>query len=258
MRYIVLALITSFLLISSMPAIADTVIGNAVRDVTVLPGPRAKKLLDKDRLREIEASLRRKAVKKRRRYIKKVELMRVTPKWGNNPLNTQDPVRNTFQNGQVLYRAVDEQETTPTPGPSPAPGGCTGSDLCNCIKNVQMHVVVPGPPTTIWGANFDIDPCTLKCLTPPPGVAGQGDFSVTYAPGDAANTMYCAGSAADPNSEWKLQAGGFCNTYVHVPGQAVEFIAVSNKGRLLKVRFHVSTPVGSPPIFMLLSLTPLN
>ena len=68
------------------------------------------------------------------------------------------------------------------------------------------------------------------------------------------NTLYCAGSAADPNSAWELQAGGHCNGYT--PGQVVEFVAVSNKGRRLKVRFKVDTT--TPPVLEVLSLTPLN
>ncbi len=238
---------------------ADTVLGTGkLKDTILLPGPNARKVMSKDKLKKIENAFLQRGKgragfqKKRYRRKLKVELVRVIPKRGNNPLNSTDPIRNTYQNGQVLSRAVDEQEcgVSQLSEPTSPQGNPSG-----CVKNASMQVVATPPPLTVWGANFDIDPDSLNCRTPPPGVVGQGNFSITYAMGDPANTMYCAGSAANPNSEWKLQQGGHCKGYP--PNQVVQFIAISNSGRLLQVTFKVDTS-GAPPVLQVISLTALN
>ncbi len=184
--------------------------------------------------------------------ITKVEIIRVIPKSRNNPLNPTDPIHNTtLPGGQVVYKAPDELQSSRR---ARTATGSSSSNLQPCVKNASMNVVVPagGGAPAIYDGNFDIDPSSLSCRMPPPGVVGRGNFSITYSQGDPNNTQYCLGT-----NEWDFSTPGPAGCRNYNPGLPVSFVAKSNTGKLLRVVFMVDLSK-SPPLLQILSLTPLN
>jgi len=77
----------------------------------LLPGRNLSGEFRQKKLREIEKEKKKKAKrKKKKRRVRRIEIVRVIPLRGNNPLNTINPIRNTTINGQTIYRAPDEVE----------------------------------------------------------------------------------------------------------------------------------------------------
>jgi hypothetical protein len=163
---------------------------------------------------------------------------------GNNPFNTRQPLLN--YNGQEVLTVGDLVGLI-----KGSQNALVGVSLSDCQCSGIMHRITADP---IWGANFDIDPETLECRTPPPGIVGQGNFSITYAPNDSSNTAYFVGSPPPNVGDWVIEGGGTMGSYT--AGNTVSFTAVSNTGKKLKVTFKVST--GDPAALQVLSLTPLN
>lgn len=182
----------------------------------------------------------------------RVVIKDIRPISGNNPLNPRQPVRN-FNGTEVetntqLVQLVENGST----GAGTGAGAGGGNTLANCVRTVSMNTVL-APPNPIFGANFEIDPATLKCLTPPPGVLGAGNFSITEATGDAANTAIFIGSSGAGAGDWVLDGGGTVQLYT--TNSVVTVIARSNTARRLQIQFRV-TP-GSPATLQIISLTEL-
>lgn len=163
---------------------------------------------------------------------------------GNNPFNVRQPLLN--YDGKEVLTVSDLVGLI-----QGSQNVLAGASLSDCQCSGAMHRITADP---IWGGNFDINPATLECRTPPPGIVGQGNFSITYAPGDPANTAYFVGSPPPNMGDWTLPGGGTMGLYT--AGNVVTFTAVSSSGKKLKVTFKVRP--GNPAILQVLSLAPLN
>ncbi len=177
-----------------------------------------------------------------------VRIKSVTNISGHNPMNTDAPLLNF--NG-VAVTTVAELVALAEGRETVVDDAIAGASLTRCVRTTAMHTII-APPGAIYGANFDIDPATLECRTAPPGIAGQGNFSITDAPGDPANTAYFVGSPPPNTGDWTLSGGATGGNYS--AGSTVTFEAVSNAGKRLQVSFRVTT--GSPSTIQILSLTP--
>ncbi len=177
-----------------------------------------------------------------------IRLRQVNNITGNNPFNPIKPLLN--YNGVEVNSVADLVTLMTNSNAGGGNAATSAAALADCVKTVTMHTVL-APPNPIYGANFDIDPATLKCNTPPPGIAGQGNFSITEAPGDATNTAYYAGSAPPNAGDWVLDGAGS----QYVAGSQVTFTATSNQGKRIQVTFNVTQ--GSPSTIQILSITAL-
>lgn len=100
------------------------------------------------------------------RKTTKIEIVRVIPIRGNNPVNQQDPINNATIDGRLYFTAVDELEQLVKNGgdtPGPAFGsGCIGKQVD--FKATAGFTTCLGPKP-IYGAginlNFDTGACSL-------------------------------------------------------------------------------------------------
>lgn len=173
-----------------------------------------------------------------------VRIQRVTNLSGNNPFHTRQPLLN-FNGAEVndLAALVAVAKGNPPGGTSPL--------LADCIRTVPMNVIVPN---AVWSGNFDLNPTTLACTLRPPGVPGQGAFSIVVdSPSTPMNTTHCVGG--DPGAQWAHDpAGAVCVPYAL--GSIVNFGAMSTAGRKITVQFQATA--GNPPTLRIIAITPLN
>lgn len=174
-----------------------------------------------------------------------ISIKTVTNLSGHNPLHTSQPVLNF--GGQTVASVADLVTAART-------GRVSSGSSSGCVRTVTMRTTVAGPPA-IYSGNFNLSSTTLQCTTVPPGLGGAAEvFSITDAPGDAANTAYYVGSNPGPTSGWNYA------TATYVAGNQVSFTATSTSGRQARITFKVTQNNGgnSPSTLQVISIEALN
>lgn len=170
-----------------------------------------------------------------------VRIRQVVNLSGNNPFHTRQPLLN-FNGVEVGDLAALIAIVK----------GGTSSLLADCIRTVPMNAT---NPNVSWIATFHLNPVTLACTLPPPGVwkATQGAFfiGVDLSPLTAGST-YCIGVTAPG---WARDPAG-ARCVVYALGATVTFGAVSTAGKKITVQFQVTA--GNPPTLRVIAITPLN
>ncbi len=178
MKRLLLKVVILIILLSSK-SMSEVVIGDTLVERRILPPPYVLNNPEKyykhwqknTGIKERKTSPMRKRLKKamgesiylqNTRYIfkvKKIEIVRVIPRKGNNPTNQEHPINNTtLPNGQVVMVPPDkvnqqqqqqkQQQPQPQPQPQPAP-------RCECNPDFKSDI----------GASLDfcINPNTCRC-----------------------------------------------------------------------------------------------
>lgn len=191
----------------------------------------------------------------------RIRILEVRPLTGNNPLDPVEPLLN--YDGRRVNSIVELVQLVDT-----GLGG--GGNFSPCARSTPMHIVFsPGGPaparsSIIYGANWNLDAQTLECTSAPPGVQGQGNFSVTWLTpmgGGAPTIDYFCGSPppGDPQ-DWQFDDGGVLkNSGVNSPANVVKtLIAVSKSGARLEIQVRVDDPGVGAPVLNVLSIRRLN
>ncbi len=225
MKRLLLKVVILIILLSSK-SMSEVVIGDTLVERRILPPPYVLNNPEKyykhwqknTGIKERKTSPMRKRLKKamgesiylqNTRYIfkvKKIEIVRVIPRKGNNPTNQEHPINNTtLPNGQVVMVPPDkvnqqqqqqkQQQPQPQPQPQPAP------KYCSC--NPDLETTEAG-----WSLDFCINPNNCRC----------GLYELGHQPADEDPAFYIwyEDSLCNKNT-YSIAQEGFASNYQVTP-----------------------------------------
>lgn len=186
-----------------------------------------------------------------------IRILEIRPVTGNNPLDPVEPLLNF--NGQRVQTVTELVQVIQS-------GGSGGSGtLTACVRSTPMHVVyTPGPAAArssiIFGANMNLDPQSLDCTSPPPGVASQGNFSFTLQTMFSGAVIECYAGSNSSATDWRFDDAGTLKNFgiMRPANQNFTLIAVSSSGARIEMVIRVDDSGVGTPVFNMVSLRRLN